>query len=179
MSSEKCLPFCRSQCVDTLRPRQYGRHFADDSFKCIFLNENISISFKTSLKLISKGDINNIPGLVDGSDNGLSPERLFYQHIYASLGLNELDHNSRRLRTSVCLSDCVCLSYASILHGFFPYVCTWTTAHKDECNDLWIWPISSRSFSNKIAKIRYIIPYLLYMVYISEGIIFIFGTNDH
>ena len=26
---------------NTLRPRQNGRHFADDIFKCIFLNENL------------------------------------------------------------------------------------------------------------------------------------------
>ena len=27
--------------VNTLRPRQDGRHFADDIFKCIFFNENV------------------------------------------------------------------------------------------------------------------------------------------
>ena len=26
---------------NTLRPRQDGRHFPDDVFKCIFLNENV------------------------------------------------------------------------------------------------------------------------------------------
>ena len=29
------------QWVNTLRPTQNGRHFADDTFKCVFLNENI------------------------------------------------------------------------------------------------------------------------------------------
>ena len=29
-----------SRLLNTLRPRQNGRHFADDIFKCIFLNEN-------------------------------------------------------------------------------------------------------------------------------------------
>ena len=53
---------------------------------------------------------------------------------------------------SLSVWSCVCLSYTSILHGFFPYLCTWTTAYKDECNDRWIWPISSRSFSNKLHK---------------------------
>ena len=52
------------QWVNTLRPRQYGRHFADDIFKCIFLNENIWISIKISLKFVPKGPINNIPALV-------------------------------------------------------------------------------------------------------------------
>ena len=50
--------------VNTLRPRQDGRHFADDIFKCIFLNENVWIPIKISLKLVSKGPINNIPAMV-------------------------------------------------------------------------------------------------------------------
>ena len=49
---------------DTLRPRQNGRLFADDTFKGIFLNENIRISIKISLKCVPKGLINNIPALV-------------------------------------------------------------------------------------------------------------------
>ena len=40
--------------VDTLSPRQHGRHFADDSFKRIFLNENMGISNKISLKFVHK-----------------------------------------------------------------------------------------------------------------------------
>ena len=50
--------------VNTLRPRQNGRHFADDTFKCLFLNENIWIPIKISLKIVPKGSINNIPALV-------------------------------------------------------------------------------------------------------------------
>ena len=30
--------------INTLSPRQNGRHFAYDTFKCIFLNENVRIS---------------------------------------------------------------------------------------------------------------------------------------
>ena len=40
---------------NTLRPRQNGRRFADDTFKPIFLNENIIISIKISLKFVPKG----------------------------------------------------------------------------------------------------------------------------
>ena len=50
--------------VNTLRPKQNGRHFTDDIFKCIFLNENNWISLKISLKFVPKGPINNIPALV-------------------------------------------------------------------------------------------------------------------
>ena len=51
-------------CFNTLRPRQDGRRFADDTFKCIFLNENVRISIKISLKCVPKGPINNNPALV-------------------------------------------------------------------------------------------------------------------
>ena len=50
--------------INTLRPRQNGRHFADDIFKCIFLNENVWIPIKISLKFVAQGPINNIPALV-------------------------------------------------------------------------------------------------------------------
>ena len=50
--------------VKTLRPRQNRRYFADDIFKCIFLNENVWIPIEISLKFVPKGPINNIPALV-------------------------------------------------------------------------------------------------------------------
>ena len=49
---------------NTLRPRQNGRHFPDDIFKFIFLNENGRISIKISLKFVPKVPINNILALV-------------------------------------------------------------------------------------------------------------------
>ena len=49
--------FLSALVLKTLRPRQNGRHFTDDVFKCIFL-----INF--SLKSLLKGPINNIPALV-------------------------------------------------------------------------------------------------------------------
>ena len=69
------LPLSLSRCrwyhaaidhvISTLRQRQNGRHFPDDIFKWIFLNENIWISINVSLlKFIPKGPINNIPTLV-------------------------------------------------------------------------------------------------------------------
>ena len=50
--------------VNILRPRQDGRHFAVDSFKCIFLNENVSISVTISQEFDPNGPNNNIPALV-------------------------------------------------------------------------------------------------------------------
>ena len=50
--------------LNTLRPRQNGHHFTDDIFKRIFLNENVRIPIKISLKFVPKGPMNNIPALV-------------------------------------------------------------------------------------------------------------------
>ena len=50
--------------INTLRPRQNGRHLADDTFNRVFVNEYVRISIKFSLKFVPKGPINNIPALV-------------------------------------------------------------------------------------------------------------------
>ena len=50
--------------LNTLRPRQNGYHFAGDTFKCIFLNQNVRNSINISLKFVPKGGIHNITSLV-------------------------------------------------------------------------------------------------------------------
>ena len=50
--------------INTLRLRQNGRRFTDDTFKRLFLNEKVRISIKISSKLVPKGPINNNPALV-------------------------------------------------------------------------------------------------------------------
>ena len=89
--------------IKIFRPRQNDRHFADDTFKLIFLNEIVRISIEISLKFVSKGLINNIPALVQI----MGPARPGYKSLsqpmmvsllthvcvwcnYSSLGLNEL-----------------------------------------------------------------------------------------
>ena len=64
LSSKRPINLISLSPFNTLRPRQNGRHFADDTFKPIFLNEDIRISTKMSLKFYPKGPINNIPALV-------------------------------------------------------------------------------------------------------------------
>ena len=58
--------------INTLRPRQNGRRFADDIFKCIFLNEmfEFRLKFHWSLFLRDRLTIFHL-----GSDNGLAPSR--------------------------------------------------------------------------------------------------------
>ena len=40
--------------VNTLKPRQNGRHFTDDIFKCICFNEDVCIPIKISLESVPK-----------------------------------------------------------------------------------------------------------------------------
>ena len=50
--------------LNTLEPGQNGHNFPHNIFKCIFFNENVSISITISLKFSPKGPINNIPALL-------------------------------------------------------------------------------------------------------------------
>ena len=63
-SSDVCCGIWSRHTFNTLRPRKDGRHFADDLFKCIFLNEYVWISIKISLKFVRKSPICNIQALV-------------------------------------------------------------------------------------------------------------------
>ena len=82
--------------VNTLRPRQNGRHFVDDISRCIFVK--FCILIKISLKFVPMSPINNIPALV--LDNGSAPNRRqaiiwtdadpIHWRIYVSLGGDEL-----------------------------------------------------------------------------------------
>ena len=56
--------FMNCHAFDILRPRQNGRHFADNILKCVFLKENIWMLLKISLKFVPEVRINNIPVLV-------------------------------------------------------------------------------------------------------------------
>ena len=79
--------------INTLRPRQDGRHFADDIFKCIFLYENVWLAIKLSLKFVPDGPINTIPESVQimawrrTGDKPLSEPMMIYflTHICASM----------------------------------------------------------------------------------------------
>ena len=56
--------YCTELAFNASRPRQNGRHSADDILKFIFVNENVWIPIKISLKFYSNGPVNNMPALV-------------------------------------------------------------------------------------------------------------------
>ena len=51
-------------CLISSPTGQNGRHFADDIFRCIFVNEKFCILIKFSLKFVPNGPIDNNPVLV-------------------------------------------------------------------------------------------------------------------
>ena len=60
-----CIPLYSIQLhINTLRPKQNGRHFPNNIFKCLFLKENSWISIRISLKFLPKVPINYKPALV-------------------------------------------------------------------------------------------------------------------
>ena len=52
------LELVKKGSMNTLMPKQNGRHAQDDNFKCISFNENIWILIKISLKFVPKCPIN-------------------------------------------------------------------------------------------------------------------------
>ena len=92
----KCLT--RPQWVNSSLPGQNGCHFADNIFKCIFVNEKFCILIQISLKFVLKGEIDNKSALVQVF--GLAPNRWqaitwtnvdpVHWHIYVALGADEL-----------------------------------------------------------------------------------------
>ena len=84
---------------NTLRPGRNCHYFADDIFKCIFLNENIWISLKISLKFLSseltifQHWFRQWLGADQATSHYLNRCWLVYWRIYPSLGLNELSHS--------------------------------------------------------------------------------------
>ena len=71
--------------VNTLGPRQDGRQFPDDVFKCIFFNENILILIKISLKFIPKDPIANNRALVLIMPWPLTGDKPLSEPVMASL----------------------------------------------------------------------------------------------
>ena len=82
----------RPQWVNTLMPRQNGRHCPDDIFKCTFLKENVRIAINISLDFVPKSPINNIPGLVEIIAWHRTGDRALYEPMMA------------RLPTHICLT---------------------------------------------------------------------------
>ena len=117
--------------INTLRPRQDGRFFADDVLKCIFLNENVLILLKIPQKFVPKGPINNIPALVQimawhrPGDKPLSelmlvfvPTHIYMRHL-ASMSWkgNTLVYIAVMIHANMKITNCKRLVYQSLSQG--------------------------------------------------------------
>ena len=93
----------------TVRPRQNGHYFPDDTFKCIFVNENVWISIKMSLTLVLEG-----PSI--GLDNVLAPHCIVIQRQSLSSHLSCKDvlttksciHIHCSIWKKMCISTIAC-----------------------------------------------------------------------
>ena len=80
--------------LNKLRPRQDGRHFPGDIFKCISLNEDVWIFIKISLKFVPRVQLTILLwlrwlGTIQATSHYLNLWWLVYWWKNASLGLNE------------------------------------------------------------------------------------------
>ena len=90
--------------INTLRPRQNGRHFVDDVFKCVFLNSNVWISRKISLKFVPKSPINNIPSLVQIMAWRRQGDKSLSETMVVSLPTHICVTRPQWVKPSVCMS---------------------------------------------------------------------------
>ena len=107
---------------NSLRPRQNGRLFADDTFKRIFLNENVRISIKTSLKFVPKGPISNIPALVQIMAWRRPGDKLLSEPMIVSLSTHKYVTRPQWVNLFSCWINslhakfCIYLHFMSLLH---------------------------------------------------------------
>ena len=64
LALHECLRLASIMSINTLKPEQNGRHFADHIFKLFFFNENARIPIQISLKFVPRSPIDKNPTLV-------------------------------------------------------------------------------------------------------------------
>ena len=96
-------------CLNTLTPRQNGHRFADDTFKRIFLNGNVT------LKFVPKGPINNNPALVQMMAWRRSGDKPLSESMMVSL----LTHICVTRPQWVKPKDCLCMDSHVFLVALF------------------------------------------------------------
>ena len=95
--------------LNTLRPRQDGRHFADDIFTCIFFNENCCILIKFSLKYVHEGPNDNNPALVQIMAWRRSGDKPLSEPMMVSLPTHICVTRPQWVNVNACLAPSHCL----------------------------------------------------------------------
>ena len=83
-----------NEIIYTLRPRQNDRHFADDIFERIFLNENILFFIEISIKFVPLFRIDNTPALVQIMDWHWTGDKPFSEPMMTYLADAYMRHSA-------------------------------------------------------------------------------------
>ena len=92
--------------------RQNPSHFADGIFRCIFLNEDVWILLKFSLKFVLKVQINNIPALVQIMASYQLGDKPLCEPMMVSLLMNICVTQPQWVNEIYC-----------VVHTWIPYFC--------------------------------------------------------
>ena len=151
--------------LNTLRPRQDGRHFTDDIFVCIFFNENCCVLIKFSLKYLRKGPINNNPALVEIMAWCRSGNKPLSEPMVISLPthicvtrpqwVNAYQHYYVRIFEPISLCALFPPLFTKYIHwcDYLVYFVSlglfrepWSRWSSNVISSLWLWPIHRISF---------------------------------
>ena len=113
MSFQSVLLIIQVFCINILRPKQNGRHFADDNFKYIFLCETRRIFIWMWLKLFHGSDWQYVSIGLDNSFERMHVTNLYLNHWNFTLNFY-LNHWNFTLNSSKLHMHLVWTSY--ILH---------------------------------------------------------------
>ena len=92
---------------NTMWPKQNGRHFADDVFKCIFLTENFWFSNNVWLKFVHRGSIENVPSFVQIMACRLAGASLYLNQRWSSLLTHTCVTRPRWVKGGKIIKRCV------------------------------------------------------------------------
>ena len=85
----------RRRWVNTLTPKQDGHHFVDGILKCLLFNENVRLSIKISMNIVSSGPVNNNSVIAwrRTGDKPLSePMMVYFTDAYHSASVNSYNN---------------------------------------------------------------------------------------
>ena len=133
-SSSTCSYF------NTLRPRQNDCYFPENIFKYNFLNENIWILIKISLKFISECPINNIPALIQIIAWHLPGDKPLSELIMVRL-LMHMHHSASRSWLLICYAQIILKIQfnAVIMWSIFPSILIMDTTSPARANMFFSW----------------------------------------
>ena len=97
---------------NTMRLRQNGCNFADNTFKHILLNENVKISTTISLNFVPKGPFNNTPALVQIMAWSWSGKMPLSEPMVVSLLMRICVTPPQWVNCIISISSCLLLSCA-------------------------------------------------------------------